>query len=126
MQQICNNCCGFTRLSREFTDRETIGMKGLYHVSLKRVEGKWYKSFINTYYLDIVFDEVGRVFHTSSILLNLLRRKLDLDIRSLEIGYAGWGCDREEPLYESIEIDCLLRTPTPERIIAIRNSAMIC
>ena len=86
MQQICNNRCGFTRLSWEFADRETIGMKSLYHVSLKRVEGKWYKSFINTYYLDVAFDEVGRVFHTSSILLNLLRRKLDLDIRSLEIG----------------------------------------
>ncbi len=43
-------------------------------------------------------------------------------IRSLETGFAGWGCDRPDPILESIDIDCLLRTPTPERIIGIRTA----
>ncbi len=41
-------------------------------------------------------------------------------IRSLEIGFAGWGCDRDDIKLSSKEIDKLLRTPSPERFIAIR------
>tara|TARA_Y100001968_G_scaffold315073_1_gene341262 strand:+ start:2447 stop:5761 length:3315 start_codon:yes stop_codon:yes gene_type:complete len=41
-------------------------------------------------------------------------------IRSLEIGYAGWGCDRNDKQLSSSEIDTLLRIPSPERLIAIR------
>ncbi len=41
-------------------------------------------------------------------------------IRSLEIGFSGWGCDRQDHVYDSIELDKLLRTPSPERIMAIR------
>ncbi len=41
-------------------------------------------------------------------------------IRSLEIGYSGWGCDRPDQIINSLELDNLLRTPSPERIIAIR------
>ena len=41
-------------------------------------------------------------------------------IRSLEIGYAGWGCDRDDLDIKSEDIDRLLRIPSPERIFAIR------
>ncbi len=41
-------------------------------------------------------------------------------IRSLEIGLAGWGCDREETNLSTNEIDKLLRTPSPDRFMAIR------
>ena len=41
-------------------------------------------------------------------------------IRSLEIGLSGWGgdCEYEEP--SSIELERLLRTPSPERIMYVR------
>jgi len=45
-------------------------------------------------------------------------------IRSLETGYAGWGCDRPDQHIDSVEMDQLLRTPSPERIMSIR-SAMV-
>ena len=41
-------------------------------------------------------------------------------IRSLETGLSGWGCDREDEKYSSIELERLLRTPSPERIMYIR------
>ncbi|WP_320664436.1 carbamoyl-phosphate synthase large subunit [Prochlorococcus sp. MIT 1223] len=41
-------------------------------------------------------------------------------VRSLEIGYSGWGCDGKEPKFNETEIDKLLRIPSPDRIIAIR------
>ncbi len=43
-------------------------------------------------------------------------------IRSLEIGFSGWGCDRPEPEIKPSEMDRLLRTPSPERIISIRTA----
>jgi carbamoyl-phosphate synthase large subunit len=43
-------------------------------------------------------------------------------LRSLETGHAGWGCDRpDQPLPEA-DIDRLLRTPTPDRIYAVRQA----
>ncbi len=44
--------------------------------------------------------------------------------RSLEIGYSGWGCDRPEEKFDLSEIERSLRTPSPERIIAIRTAMM--
>ncbi|WP_320667665.1 carbamoyl-phosphate synthase large subunit [Prochlorococcus sp. MIT 1307] len=41
-------------------------------------------------------------------------------IRSLETGHSGWGCDRPDKLLSQQEIDLLLRSPSPERIMAIR------
>ena len=43
---------------------------------------------------------------------------------SLEIGYFGWGCDRADEELTNLEIDRLLRSPSPDRIMAIR-AAMI-
>ena len=43
-------------------------------------------------------------------------------IRSLEIGYAGWGCDGKELVLNESEIDRLLRVPSPDRILAIRTA----
>ncbi len=43
-------------------------------------------------------------------------------IRSLEIGYSGWGCDREDLKHDSIKLDRLLRTPSPHRIFSIRSA----
>ncbi len=45
-------------------------------------------------------------------------------IRSLEIGFSGWGCDRPDQLLEPVEIDRLLRSPSPDRIMAIRTAMM--
>ncbi len=45
-------------------------------------------------------------------------------IRSLEIGYSGWGCDRPEPKLDSIDIDRLLRTPSPDRFMIIRAAIL--
>ena len=45
-------------------------------------------------------------------------------MRSLETGYSGWGGDRPEPELTDAEVDRLLRTPSPERILCIR-SAMV-
>jgi len=41
-------------------------------------------------------------------------------IRSLETGLSGWGCDRDDKKYSSIELERLLRTPSPERIMYVR------
>ncbi len=46
-------------------------------------------------------------------------------IRSLETGFAGWGCDRPEVLVEITEIDRRLRTPSPDRIMIIRKAMIL-
>jgi carbamoyl-phosphate synthase large subunit len=43
-------------------------------------------------------------------------------IRSLETGHAGWGCDRTDPTPERSELDRTLRTPSPDRIFAVRTA----
>ncbi|MBM5783943.1 MAG: carbamoyl-phosphate synthase large subunit [Cyanobacteria bacterium K_DeepCast_35m_m1_288] len=43
-------------------------------------------------------------------------------IRSLETGHAGWGCDRPDPSPERSELDRTLRTPSPDRIFAVRTA----
>ena len=45
-------------------------------------------------------------------------------LRSLETGHAGWGCDRPDDASERSALDRLLRTPSPDRIFAVR-SAMV-
>lgn len=45
-------------------------------------------------------------------------------MRSLEIGLAGWGCDRQESEIKSSEIERLLRIPSPERIMAVRTAML--
>ncbi|MBW3041854.1 carbamoyl-phosphate synthase large subunit [Prochlorococcus marinus] len=41
-------------------------------------------------------------------------------IRSLETGLSGWGCDRIDKKVPSVELERLLRTPSPERIMYVR------
>ena len=41
-------------------------------------------------------------------------------VRSLETGHAGWGCDRPDLPLEGPDLDRLLRTPSPDRIFAVR------
>ncbi len=43
-------------------------------------------------------------------------------IRSLEIGYSGWGCDRHDEKIDDKDIEKLLRIPSPERIMAVRKA----
>ena len=43
-------------------------------------------------------------------------------IRSLETGHAGWGCDRPDASPERAELDRALRTPSPDRIVAVRTA----
>ena len=43
-------------------------------------------------------------------------------LRSLETGHAGWGCDRPDPTPERSELDRTLRTPSPDRIFAVRTA----
>ncbi len=43
-------------------------------------------------------------------------------LRSLETGHAGWGCDRPDPTPEPAALEIALRTPTPERIMAVRTA----
>jgi carbamoyl-phosphate synthase large subunit len=43
-------------------------------------------------------------------------------LRSLEIGRAGWGCDRSEKLPSLEQIRAGLRTPNPERIFTVRHA----
>jgi carbamoyl-phosphate synthase large subunit len=43
-------------------------------------------------------------------------------LRSLETGLAGWGCDRPDPTPEPAALEIALRTPTPERIVAVRTA----
>ncbi|MDM7937578.1 MAG: carbamoyl-phosphate synthase large subunit [Cyanobium sp. CZS 48M] len=45
-------------------------------------------------------------------------------LRSLETGHAGWGCDRPDQPLESSDLERMLRTPSPDRIFAVR-SAMV-
>ena len=45
-------------------------------------------------------------------------------LRSLETGHAGWGCDRPDAVVERSELERQLRTPSPDRIFAVR-SAMV-
>ncbi|MBU6229879.1 MAG: carbamoyl-phosphate synthase large subunit [Cyanobacteria bacterium REEB459] len=46
-------------------------------------------------------------------------------LRSLEIGRAGWGCDRSEKLPSLNEIRPKLRTPNPERIFELRHALQL-
>ena len=43
-------------------------------------------------------------------------------LRSLETGHAGWGCDRPDASWEPPALDRALRTPTPDRIFAVREA----
>ncbi|MEY3930996.1 MAG: carbamoyl-phosphate synthase large subunit, partial [Cyanobacteriota bacterium] len=43
-------------------------------------------------------------------------------LRSLETGHAGWGCDRADVTPERVELDRQLRTPSPDRIFAVRTA----
>jgi len=45
-------------------------------------------------------------------------------LRSLETGHAGWGCDRPDVQHAPAALEIALRTPTPERIFAVR-AAMV-
>ncbi len=46
-------------------------------------------------------------------------------LRSLEIGRAGWGCDRAEKLPTLSQVRADLRRPHPERIFAIRHALQL-
>ncbi|MBE9079329.1 carbamoyl-phosphate synthase large subunit [Romeria aff. gracilis LEGE 07310] len=46
-------------------------------------------------------------------------------LRSLEIGRAGWGCDRKEKLPTISQVRASLRRPHPERIFAIRQAMQL-
>ena len=46
-------------------------------------------------------------------------------LRSMEIGRAGWGCDRQEKLPSGEQIRAQLRTPNPERIFAVRHAMQL-
>ncbi len=46
-------------------------------------------------------------------------------IRSLEVGSFGWGCDSEEKKIVPLEIERQLRTPSPDRIFAIKSAMFI-
>tara|TARA_B100000579_G_scaffold294396_1_gene244669 strand:+ start:161 stop:3469 length:3309 start_codon:yes stop_codon:yes gene_type:complete len=41
-------------------------------------------------------------------------------VRSLETGLSGWGCDRLDEDVPAIELERLLRTPSPDRIMYVR------
>jgi carbamoyl-phosphate synthase large subunit len=45
-------------------------------------------------------------------------------LRSLETGHAGWGADRPDERSSEGELDSQLRTPTPERIFALRSALL--
>ena len=45
-------------------------------------------------------------------------------LRSLETGLSGWGCDRPDAPVASTDLERSLRTPSPERILAVR-AAMV-
>ncbi len=45
-------------------------------------------------------------------------------MRSLETGLSGWGGDRHEPQLSDSEMDRLLRTPSPERILTVRTAML--
>ena len=46
-------------------------------------------------------------------------------LRSLEIGRAGWGCDRAEKLPTIAQVSANLRRPHPERIFDIRHAMQL-
>ncbi|HEY9887090.1 MAG TPA: carbamoyl-phosphate synthase large subunit, partial [Candidatus Obscuribacterales bacterium] len=46
-------------------------------------------------------------------------------LRSLETGRAGWGCDRKETLPNLSNLRSLLRTPSPDRIFAVRHAMQL-
>jgi carbamoyl-phosphate synthase large subunit len=43
-------------------------------------------------------------------------------LRSLEIGRAGWGCDRAEEIPSLDHIRASLRTPNPDRVFSLRHA----
>ncbi|MEI8251507.1 MAG: carbamoyl-phosphate synthase large subunit [Synechococcus sp. ELA057] len=43
-------------------------------------------------------------------------------LRSLETGHAGWGCDRADGQPDPAELERQLRTPSPDRIFAVRTA----
>ena len=43
-------------------------------------------------------------------------------LRSLETGLAGWGCDREDPSPNAADLERQVRTPSPDRILAVRTA----
>ena len=45
-------------------------------------------------------------------------------LRSLETGLSGWGGDRPEPSYSKTDLERSLRTPSPDRILAVRSAMM--
>jgi carbamoyl-phosphate synthase large subunit len=45
-------------------------------------------------------------------------------LRSLEIGRAGWGCDRAEDTVDPGELERQLRVPSPDRIFAVRAAML--
>ncbi|NEQ47143.1 MAG: carbamoyl-phosphate synthase large subunit [Leptolyngbya sp. SIOISBB] len=46
-------------------------------------------------------------------------------LRSLETGRAGWGCDRRETLPNLSNLRSQLRTPSPDRIFAVRHAMQL-
>ncbi|TVQ06757.1 MAG: carbamoyl-phosphate synthase large subunit [Leptolyngbya sp. DLM2.Bin27] len=46
-------------------------------------------------------------------------------LRSLEVGRAGWGCDRAEKLPSLNEIRPKLRTPNPDRVFELRHAMQL-
>ncbi|MGD1941384.1 MAG: carbamoyl-phosphate synthase large subunit, partial [Leptolyngbyaceae cyanobacterium] len=46
-------------------------------------------------------------------------------LRSLETGRAGWGCDRKETLPNLSTLRSRLRTPSPDRIFAVRHAMQL-
>ncbi len=46
-------------------------------------------------------------------------------LRSLEIGLSGWGCNKHETNFESNQIERTLRTPSPDRIMAVRSAILL-
>jgi carbamoyl-phosphate synthase large subunit len=45
-------------------------------------------------------------------------------LRSLETGHAGWGCDRPDASPDPVDLDRDLRTPSPDRIFAVRTAML--
>ena len=45
-------------------------------------------------------------------------------LRSLETGFSGWGCDRADVSIPAADLERSLRTPSPDRIMAVR-AAMV-
>ena len=43
-------------------------------------------------------------------------------LRSLETGLAGWGCDRDDPNPDPSDLERQVRTPSPDRILAVRTA----